>query len=158
MSSLLNITGLYEPQEVAMNLSEINRNLIYFKIDTEGNFDSVNSDITDLTTDLNEFKLRTNYNIDSVNSSMTYLKTASINFETQANDTFISINNSLIDLSNDIISLDQSTSNNFELTNDYIDAKHQEGKDYTDTEVENLRNEGLIQEAIAQVLAWITSD
>jgi hypothetical protein len=183
MSSLLNITGLYEPQEVAMNLSEINSNLIYFKIDTEGNFDSVNSDITDLTTDLNEFKmttnynidsvnsditdlttdlnefkLRTNYNIDSVNSSMTYLKTASINFETQANDTFISINNSLIDLSNDIISLDQSTSNNFELTNDYIDAKHQEGKDYTDTEVENLRNEGLIQEAITQVLAWITSD
>jgi hypothetical protein len=69
-----------------------------------------------------------------------------------------SINNSLIDLSNDIISLDHSTSNTFELTNDYIDAKHQEGKDYTDTEVENLRNEGLIQEAITQVLAWITSD
>ena len=43
MSSLLNITGLYEPQELNMNVNEINSNLIYFKIDTEGNFDSVNS-------------------------------------------------------------------------------------------------------------------
>ncbi len=33
-----------------------------------------------------------------------------------------------------------------------------EQREYTDLEIENLRNEGYIQEAVIQLLAWVTSD
>ncbi len=46
----------------------------------------------------------------------------------------------------------------FELTTTYIDDKITEQHEYTDQEVEALRNEGYIQEAVTQVLAWATSD
>jgi hypothetical protein len=40
----------------------------------------------------------------------------------------------------------------------YIDDKILEQHEYTDQEIEALRNEGYIQEAVTQLLAWITSD
>ena len=44
------------------------------------------------------------------------------------------------------------------LTTTYIDGKITEQHEYTDQEIEALRNEGYIQEAITQILAWATSD
>ena len=46
----------------------------------------------------------------------------------------------------------------FETTTTYIDDKITEQHEYTDQEIEALRNEGYIQEAVTQLLAWITSD
>jgi hypothetical protein len=46
----------------------------------------------------------------------------------------------------------------FTTTITYIDDKITEQHEYTDQEIENLRNEGYIQEAVTQLLAWITSD
>jgi hypothetical protein len=46
----------------------------------------------------------------------------------------------------------------FELTTTYIDDKITEQHEYTDQEVEALRNEGYIQEAVTHLLAWATSD
>jgi len=160
MSGYLNITGLYEPQQIELNVSidniartinEVNNDLIYFKTETEGNVNSINSNIDNLTTDLNQFKTETTTNFNLVNSTID-------TFEEQANNNFSLINTYISDLTNDINSLDQATTSNLEATHNYIDLKHQEGLDYTDTEVENLRNEGYIQEAVTQLLAWITSD
>jgi hypothetical protein len=44
------------------------------------------------------------------------------------------------------------------LTTTYIDEKAMEQHEYTDQEIEALRNEGYIQEAVTQILAWATSD
>ena len=46
----------------------------------------------------------------------------------------------------------------FTTTITYIDDKATEQHDYTDQEIEALRNEGYIQEAVTQILAWATSD
>ncbi len=46
----------------------------------------------------------------------------------------------------------------FELTTTYIDDKITEKQEYTDQEIEALRVEGYIQEALTQAAAWITSD
>ena len=40
----------------------------------------------------------------------------------------------------------------------HIDTEIQGQKDYTDQEIEPIRNEGLIQEAVTQIVAWIISD
>jgi hypothetical protein len=46
----------------------------------------------------------------------------------------------------------------FEWTTTYIDDKITEQHEYTDQEIEALRVEGYIQEALTQAAAWITSD
>ncbi len=46
----------------------------------------------------------------------------------------------------------------FETTRTFIDDRATEQKEYTDQEIETLRMEGYIQEAITQLLAWATSD
>ena len=40
----------------------------------------------------------------------------------------------------------------------HVDTGLQEQKDYTDAEIEQLINEGYIQEAVTQIVAWIISD
>ncbi len=44
------------------------------------------------------------------------------------------------------------------LTTTYIDDTITEQHDCTDQEIEAIRTEGYIQEALSQVLAWVTSD
>ncbi len=46
----------------------------------------------------------------------------------------------------------------FEITITYIDDKITEQHEYTNQEIEAVRMEGYIQEAIIQLLAWATSD
>ena len=48
--------------------------------------------------------------------------------------------------------------NQFALTTTYIDDEILISKAYTDQEITTLRNEGYIQEAVIQLLAWATSD
>ena len=48
--------------------------------------------------------------------------------------------------------------NQFALTTIYVDDEILILKEYTDQEITNLRNEGYIQEAVTQLVAWPTSD
>ena len=48
--------------------------------------------------------------------------------------------------------------NQFTATTTYIDEQIVIQHDYTDQEIEALRTEGYIQEALTQVSAWSTSD
>ena len=69
-----------------------------------------------------------------------------------------------VDISNNYVNnttlstLTTAVDDRFETTITYSDDKITEQKEYTDQEIEALRNEGYIQEAITQVLAWATSD
>jgi hypothetical protein len=54
--------------------------------------------------------------------------------------------------------LTTAVDNQFEETTTYIDEKATEQHEYTDQEIEALRMEGYIQEAVTQLLAWASSD
>jgi hypothetical protein len=54
--------------------------------------------------------------------------------------------------------LSDTIDDEFTTTITYVDDEVQEQHEYTDQEIENLRNEGYIQEAVTQILAWATSD
>jgi hypothetical protein len=57
-----------------------------------------------------------------------------------------------------LTNLSTEIDNQFELTTTYIDEKITEQQEYTDQEVETLRNEGYNQEALTQLASWATSD
>ena len=77
-------------------------------------------------------------------------------------------NNSIVNLTTEIsnnyvnnttlTTLSTAIDEQFATTITYIDDKATEQHDYTDQEIEALRNEGYIQEAVTQILAWATSD
>jgi hypothetical protein len=46
----------------------------------------------------------------------------------------------------------------FLLTYQYIDTKDGKKHTYTDEQITQLREEGMIQEAVMQIIAWATSD
>jgi hypothetical protein len=80
----------------------------------------------------------------------------------------VNLGTSLSILSNDISNkyvnnttlstLSDTIDDEFTTTITYVDDKVQEQHEYTDQEIENLRNAGYIQEAVTQLLAWATSD
>jgi hypothetical protein len=74
-------------------------------------------------------------------------------------DSFLNlINRDTINLNTTISVLSDSVDIQFELTTTYIEEKITEQHEYTDQEIEALRTEGYIQEALNQALAWVTSD
>jgi hypothetical protein len=75
------------------------------------------------------------------------------------NISVLNVDNSNNYVNNTTIStLTTAVDDRFETTITYIDDKATEQHEYTDQEVEALRNKGYIQEAITQVLAWATND
>ena len=102
----------------------------------------LNTDISNTYVNYTTFSILNN-DIDSLTTSLSILNTDISN--TYVNNTTLSVLTTAVD--------DQ-----FETTITYIDDKATEQHEYTDQEVEALRNEGYIQEAITQVLAWATSD
>ncbi len=98
-----------------------------------------NSSFSTLSDDYNDYKISNNSNISILNLDIDNIQN---NYVT---------NTSLSTLSTAI-------DDQFELTTTYIDDKATEQHNYTDQEIETLKNEGYIQEAVTQVLAWATSD
>jgi hypothetical protein len=92
-------------------------------------------------TSLNQFKIETSNNVFDYNSI-------------KKTNYFDSVNSNITQLETDIRLLDQFSSNTFELANDYLDAekrlKSQLNIAYTDDEIEELKIEGYIQEAVSQ--------
>ena len=137
------------------NLSLLNNDLEAFKITTNNNFTLSNND-------LEAFKITTNNNftllnddldnlVNSTNTNFSLLNTNLNDFKITTNSKFELVGTALNTLESDFISYQTAT-------NQLIIDNLQEAKDYTDQEVEELRVEGYIQEAVTQVLAWATSD
>jgi hypothetical protein len=138
----VNITGIYDLSE-DLNLLQTNLTIL-----TDDFFDLSQSlpntyanltAFTILSDDYNLFKISTNTNFSILNLDIENIEN---NYVT---------NTSLSTLST---AIDEQ----FESTTTYIDDKATEQHEYTDAEIEELRNEGYIQEAVTQILAWATSD
>jgi hypothetical protein len=123
------------------NLSILSDDLDSFKITTNNNFDLLNTNLSILSDDLDSFKITTNNNFDLLNTNLSIL---SDDFD------FLKITT--------ISTLTTSIDEQFLAITEYIDTKDEEQQTYTDNSIETLRNEGMIQEAVTQILAWITSD
>ena len=117
-----------------------------YKINNNSNIDNLTEDLSTLNTNINDNYVN--------NTTLTTLSTAIDNqFESTTNyiDNNFVYNTTLTTLSTEI-------DNQFELTTTYIDEKITEQQEYTDQEIEALRTEGYIQEALTQLAAWATSD
>ena len=120
---------------------------------------------SNLSDNYDEFKINNTSNIstlyldiDNINTNLSIL---SIDYEANkitSNSYLNIINNDILSLNTSISVLSVDVDNQFEITTTYINDKAQEQHEYTDAEIENLRNEGYIQEAVTQLLAWATSD
>ena len=113
-----------------------------FKITNNSNLSTIYSDIDNLTTNLSVL------NVDINNNFVNNTTLSTLNIE---------INNNFVN-NTTLSTLSTAIDEQFELTTTYIDDKATEQHEYTDQEIEALRTEGYIQEALTQLAAWATSD
>ena len=103
-----------------------------------------------LSNDYEANKITTNSYLNIINNDIDNLTT---NLSILSNDISINyVNNTTLS------TLSTSIDDQFELTTTDIDDKITEQHEYTDQEIEALRTEGYIQEALTQLAAWATSD
>ena len=105
---------------------------------------------TILSDDYDEHKLNNISSISSLDLDINNLSTSISILSSDINYNYV--NNTTLSI------LSTAIDEQFETTTTYIDDKITEQHEYTDQEIEALRNEGYIQEAVTQLLAWITSD
>ena len=105
---------------------------------------------TILSDDYDEHKLNNIPSISSLELDINNLSTSISILSSDINYNYV--NNTTLS------TLSTAIDEQFETTTTYIDDKITEQHEYTDQEIEALRNEGYIQEAVTQLLAWITSD
>ena len=108
------------------------------------------STFTILSNDYDTFKMNNISNLSNINLEIDNLTTSLSTLNTDINYNFV--NNTTLS------TLSSAIDDQFVLTTTYIDEKILEQHDYTDQEIEALRVEGYIQEALTQAAAWITSD
>ena len=141
----VNITGVYD-------YTDLYDNIILLQTLNDGlPFKYANlTTFTILSNDYEQFKISNNTNvsvlnidIDNLTTNLSILNTNIINH--YVNNTTLSTLTTAID-------------NQFVLTTTYVDDEILILKEYTDQEITNLRNEGYIQEAVTQLVAWATSD
>ncbi len=114
-----------------------------YKITNNTKFDTLSDNYEAYKIKSNSYLSILNTGIDHLTTSLSILNTdISINY----------VNNSTLS------KLSTAIDNQFEETITYVDDKTTEQHEYTDQEIEALRTERYIQEAITQVLAWATSD
>ena len=103
-----------------------------------------------LSNDYEANKITTNSYLNIINNDIDNLTT---NLSILSNDISINyVNNTTLS------TLSTAIDGEFTTTITYIDDKVTEQHEYTDQEIEALRTEGYIQEAVTQLLAWATSD
>jgi hypothetical protein len=120
---------------------------------------------TILSNDYDSFKINNtsnlsniNLDIDNLSTSLSILSSDYESYKITSNSYLNIINNDIINLNTTLSTLSTSIDDQFELTTTYIDEKITEQQEYTDQEIEALRTEGYVQEALTQALAWVTSD
>ena len=105
---------------------------------------------TILSNDYEQFKINNNTNLSILNTDIQNLTTNISVLNVDITNNFV--NNTTLS------TLSTSIDDQFETTTTYIDEKITEQQEYTDQEVEALKNEGYIQEALTHLAAWATSD
>ena len=120
---------------------------------------------TILSDDYDSFKINNtsnlsniNLDIDNLSTSLSILSSDYESYKITSNSYLNIINNDIVNLNTTLSTLSTSIDDQFELTTTYIDEKITEQQEYTDQEIEALRTEGYVQEALTQALAWVTSD
>jgi len=103
-----------------------------------------------LSNNYNDYTINNNSNISNINNDIDNLSSSLSTLSNDININYVT-NTTLSTLSDTI-------DDEFTTTITYIDNKITEQHEYTDQEVEALRTEGYIQEAVTQLLAWATSD
>ena len=155
--------------DLSSNLITLTSDYNLFKTLTINNF-------FDLSSNFENYKTFTDETIYNLSSDYDLFKTLTINNIFDLSTNIILLNDNLITLGNDydlfksytyttfydisstFMNMASTIDEQFLITYQYIDVKDREQKTYTDDEVTQLRNEGMIQEAVTQILAWITSD
>jgi hypothetical protein len=90
-------------------------------------------------------------------TSFSILNSNYYDYKIYTDENITTLNNNVSTISNNYIN-HTTLSILTDETTTYINEKITEQQEYTDQEIETLRNEGLIQEAVMQILAWATSD
>jgi hypothetical protein len=103
-----------------------------------------------LSGDYDDYTINNNCNISTINLEIVNLSTSSSILSNDISICYVS--NTTSSALSDTIDDELTT------TVTYIDDKVREQHEYTDQEIENLRNGGYIQEAVTQILAWATGD
>ena len=123
---------------------------------------------TTLSDDYEAYKITNNTNFQMLsedyeankitsNSYLSILNTDIDNLTTNLSVLNVDISNNYVN-NTTLSTLSTAVDDQFETTITYIDDKITEQKEYTDQEIEALRVEGYIQEALTQLAAWATSD
>jgi hypothetical protein len=103
-----------------------------------------------LSNNYDDYTANINSNISTMNLDIVNLGTSLSILSNDVSNNYV--NNTTLSTLSDTIDDEFST------TITYVDDKVQEQHEYTDQEIENLRNEGYILEAVTQIIAWATSD
>ncbi len=103
-----------------------------------------------LSNDYEQFKINNNTNLSILNTDIQ-------NLTTNISVLNVDIRNNYVNTTT-LSTLTTAVDDQFETPITSIDDKATEQHEDTDQEIEALRNEGYVQEAITQVLAWATSD
>jgi len=109
-----------------------------------------NTNFQILSEDYEQFKINNTTNLSILNIDIENLTTNLSILNTDISENYV--NNTTLS------TLTTAVDDQFETTITYIDDKATELHEYTDQEVEALRTEGYIQEALTQLLACATSD
>ncbi len=103
-----------------------------------------------LSANYDAFKITNNSNLSTIYSDIDNLTTNLSVLNVDINNIFV--NNTTLS------TLSTAIDNQFTLTTTYIDEQIVIQHEYTDQEIEELRTEGYIQEALTQLAAWATSE
>ena len=109
-----------------------------------------NTNFQILSDDYEQFKINNNTNLSILNIDIDNLTTSLSILNTDISNNYV--NNTTLS------TLTTAVDDQFETTINYIDDKATEQHEYTNQEIEALRTEGYIQEALTQLAAWATSD
>jgi len=154
--SSFNITGIYDQTYV------IDFNVFSDISILQTGLSSLNTTVFGNYTEFNEYRTTTNNNFSLFNDDLDNLTNLSnSNFsmlETKIDNLRITTLNKFELVATGLSVLEEDFTAYQTATNQLIVDNLQDAKDYTDQEVEELRMEGYIQEAVTQVLAWATSD
>ena len=117
--------------------------------------------INNLTTSLSTLNVEVTNNINNLTTS---LSTLNVEVTNNFNNLTTSLSTLNVEVTNNFVSnttlstITDAIDNQFTDTTTYIDEQIVLQHDYTDQEIEALRTEGYIQEALTQLAAWATSD
>ncbi len=144
----VNITGIYD--NTVMVDTNLFEDVKLLQTGLSSLSDTLFNIVEGLPNQYNDYTINNNNNISNINNDIDNLSSSLSTWSNDININYVT-NTTLFTLSTAI-------DDEFTTAITYIDGKITEQHEYTDQEIEALRTEGYIQEAVTQLLAWATSD